>query len=48
MPVELKKHVPTSNQTLLDDLFGSIMDIVLYDEKDPIRLGAVAAYQAVM
>ena len=48
MPMELKKHVPTTNQTLLDELFGSIMDIVLYAEDDPIRLGAVAAYQAVM
>lgn len=48
MPMELKKHVPTNNQTLLDDLFGSIMDITLYPVDDPIRVGAVTAYQAVM
>jgi hypothetical protein len=48
MPRELRKHVPTTNETLLEDLFGSIMDITLYPEDDPIRLGAVAAYQAVM
>ena len=48
MPQELKKYVPTNNQTLLDDLFGSIMDITLYPEDDPIRLGAVEAYHAVM
>ena len=48
MPLELKRHVPTNNQTLLDDLFGSITDITLYPEDDPIRSGAVAAYQAVM
>lgn len=48
MPRELRKHVPTANETLLHDLFGSIMDITLYPEDDPIRLGAVSAYQAVM
>jgi len=51
MPRELSKHVgglPGVNQTLLDELFGSIMDITLYDEADPIRVGAVLAYQDVM
>ena len=48
MPKELRKHVPTANETLLNELFGSIMDITLYPKDDPIRLGAVAAYQAVM
>ena len=48
MPKELKRHVPTTDQTLLDELFGSITDIRMYAPADPIRLGAIAAYQAVM
>ncbi|WVO19791.1 uncharacterized protein IAS62_001081 [Cryptococcus decagattii] len=48
MPKELAKHVPTTNATLLAELYGSITDIALYPPDDPIRLGAIAAYQNVM
>lgn len=48
MPRQLALHVPTTNQTLLDDLFGSITQIALYPEGDPIREGAIAAYQNIM
>ena len=48
MPAELAKHVPTTNATLLAELFGSITDITLYDADSPIRLGAIAAYQNIM
>jgi hypothetical protein len=48
MPNELAKHVPTNNATLLAELFGSITDIVAYPVDDPIRVGAIVAYQAVM
>ncbi|KAK8865789.1 hypothetical protein IAR55_000936 [Kwoniella newhampshirensis] len=48
MPKELAKHVPTNNATLLAELFGSITDIALYPVDDPIRIGAIAAYQNVM
>lgn len=48
MPQDLAAHVPTTNQTLLDELFGSITDIVQYPIDDPVRLGAIEAYRAVM
>ncbi|BEJ15902.1 hypothetical protein CspHIS471_0505070 [Cutaneotrichosporon sp. HIS471] len=48
MPSDLAEHVPTSNQTLLDELFGSITDIVEYPIDNPIRLGAIQAYRSVM
>ena len=48
MPGELAKHVPTTNATLLADLFGSITDIELYPIDSPIRLGAIEAYHNVM
>jgi len=48
MPRELAAHVPTTNQTLLNELYGSITDIALYPVNDPIRIGAIEAYQAVM
>ncbi|KLT45268.1 MFS general substrate transporter [Cutaneotrichosporon oleaginosum] len=48
MPRDLAEHVPTTNQTLLDELFGSITDIVEYPIDDPIRLGAIEAYRSVM
>jgi len=48
MPRELAKYVPTTNTTLLAELYGSITDIVTYAPNDPIRLGAIEAYQAVM
>jgi hypothetical protein len=48
MPDELAAHVPTTNATLLAELFGSIVDISTYPVDDPIRLGAIVAYQNVM
>ncbi|WVF70813.1 hypothetical protein IAT40_005607 [Kwoniella sp. CBS 6097] len=48
MPDALAKHVPTTNATLLAELYGSITDIAFYPTNDPIRLGAIAAYQDVM
>ncbi|WRT64021.1 uncharacterized protein IL334_000948 [Kwoniella shivajii] len=48
MPAALAKHVPTNNATLLADLYGSITQIALYPENDPIRMGAIVAYQDVM
>ncbi|RXK36198.1 hypothetical protein M231_06542 [Tremella mesenterica] len=48
MPGQLAKHVPTTNQTLLNELFGSTVDIATYPPDDPIRLGAIAAYQNIM
>lgn len=48
MPRELAAHVPTTNQTLLHELYGSITDIAAYPMDDPIRQGAIEAYQAVM
>lgn len=48
MPKELAIHVPTNNQTLLNELYGSITDIATYPVNDPIRMGAITAYQAVM
>jgi hypothetical protein len=48
MPQELAVYVPTTNQTLLDELYGSITTIASYPPNDPIRLGAITAYQAVM
>lgn len=42
------RYVPTTNTTLLADLYGSITDIATYAPDDPIRIGAIAAYQAVM
>ncbi|WWC66478.1 uncharacterized protein I206_100380 [Kwoniella pini CBS 10737] len=48
MPAALAQHVPTTNATLLADLYGSITQIATYPANDPIRLGAIAAYQSVM
>ncbi|ORX34245.1 major facilitator superfamily domain-containing protein [Kockovaella imperatae] len=48
MPNELRRYVPTDDERLLKELFGSITDIAKYPRDDPIRLGAIAAYQAVM
>lgn len=47
-PLSDTRHVPTTNSTLLSQLYGSITDIATYPPEDPIRLGAIAAYQAVM
>ncbi|WWC86118.1 uncharacterized protein L201_000989 [Kwoniella dendrophila CBS 6074] len=48
MPAALAKHVPTTNATLLADLYGSITQIALFPKDDPIRMGAIVAYQSVM
>ncbi|ORY20677.1 major facilitator superfamily domain-containing protein [Naematelia encephala] len=48
MPRELRKHVPGANETLIRELYGSITDIAMYPEGDPIRQGAIKAYQDVM
>nr|XP_018267067.1 uncharacterized protein I303_01050 [Kwoniella dejecticola CBS 10117]OBR89225.1 hypothetical protein I303_01050 [Kwoniella dejecticola CBS 10117] len=48
MPAALAKHVPTTNATLLADLYGSITQIATFPINDPIRLGAIEAYQSVM
>ncbi|KAK6905574.1 hypothetical protein I203_106404 [Kwoniella mangroviensis CBS 8507] len=48
MPAALAKHVPTTNATLLADLYGSITQIALFPQDDPIRIGAITAYQDVM
>ena len=48
MPRELRKYVPTDDEELLKSLFGSITDIAGYPRDDPIRLGAIRAYQQVM
>lgn len=48
MPLQLAEHVPTTNQTLLHELYGSITDIAAYPIEDPIRAGAIEAYEAVM
>ncbi|KAJ9122246.1 hypothetical protein QFC22_001666 [Naganishia vaughanmartiniae] len=48
MPIELAKHVPTTNQTLLNDLYQSILVIDQYPKGDPIRDGAIKAYSDVM
>ncbi|CDS08827.1 hypothetical protein LRAMOSA10188 [Lichtheimia ramosa] len=48
MPNELAAHVPTDNQTLLNELYSSITVIQSYPADDPIRQGAIAAYDQVM
>ncbi|TYJ53742.1 hypothetical protein B9479_005650 [Cryptococcus floricola] len=48
MPEELAKHIPSANATTIASLYGSITQIALYPTDDPIRTGAIAAYQAVM
>lgn len=48
MPHQLALHVPTTNQTLLNELYGSITTITSYDAADPIRQGAIEAYSVVM
>jgi len=48
MPGELERFVPTTNTTLLTELYGSITMITAYPKDDPIRLGAITAYQHLM
>lgn len=48
MPREIAKHVPGNNATLNAELYASITQIALYPADDPIRQGAIAAYDVVM
>lgn len=48
MPGELARHVPSTNATLISSLYGDITQIAAYPPNDPIRLGAITAYQALM
>lgn len=48
MPGYLAEHVPTNNQTLLNELYGSITVIATYAPDDPIRQGVIDAYAIVM
>ena len=48
MPAELAMHVPSQNTTLLSEIYGDIMTIAERPTDDPIRLGAITAYQNVM
>lgn len=46
MPKELAKHVPTTNSTLLTEIFTNIYTVPLMPE--PIKEGVITAYQNVM
>jgi hypothetical protein len=48
MPKALATYVPTTNATLLAELYGSITNIAAYDADSPIRQGAIVAYSHVM
>jgi MFS family permease len=48
MPGELATYVPTNNQTLLVELFGDITQIIALPADDPIKTGAITAYQHMM
>lgn len=50
MPGELKENVPgaSGNETLLKELYGSILDIGRWEWGDPVREGVCLAYQNVM
>lgn len=48
MPDALATYVPTTNTTLLTEIFGSITIINDMPYNDPIRVGAIVAYQHVM
>ncbi|BEI91445.1 uncharacterized protein CcaverHIS019_0402650 [Cutaneotrichosporon cavernicola] len=48
MPGELATFVPTNNQTLLTELFGDMTSIVALPPGDPIKLGAITAYEHMM
>ncbi|KAL7410361.1 hypothetical protein BDY24DRAFT_418092 [Mrakia frigida] len=48
MPAQLAIHVPGNNATLNALLFGSITNIMTYPIDDPIRVGAIDAYEVVM
>ncbi|KLT42926.1 MFS general substrate transporter [Cutaneotrichosporon oleaginosum] len=48
MPGELATYVPTNNQTLLVELFGDMTKIALLPTGDPIKEGAITAYEHMM
>lgn len=48
MPGELATYVPTTNSTLLVELFGDITQIAALPTTDPIRIGAITAYEHMM
>lgn len=48
MPAQLAANVPTTNQTLLNELYSSILVIAEYPSDDPIRQGVITAYSHVM
>jgi MFS family permease len=48
MPSELAANVPTTNSTLLAELYGSVTVINSYAAGDPIREGVITAYSNVM
>ncbi|KAI9322771.1 major facilitator superfamily domain-containing protein, partial [Dichotomocladium elegans] len=48
MPGQLAAHVPTTNSTLLTELYSSITIIKEYPAGDPIREGVITAYSNVM
>ncbi|KAM3581079.1 hypothetical protein VKS41_006524 [Umbelopsis sp. WA50703] len=48
MPSQLAAHVPTTNATLLAELYGSVTTIATYPAGDPIREGVITAYSNVM
>lgn len=48
MPGELATYVPTNNATLLVELFGDITQIAKLPVADPIRTGAITAYEHMM
>ncbi|KAI9315575.1 major facilitator superfamily domain-containing protein [Dichotomocladium elegans] len=48
MPTQLAAHVPTTNATLLAELYGSITNIAAYPAGDPVREGVIQAYSVVM
>jgi len=48
MPKELAKHLPFLNETTRAQLFGSIALVGAYPVDDPIRVGAIDAYDQVM
>lgn len=48
MPKELATYVPTTNSTLLTEIFGDITIIKAMPLDDPIRTGAITAYEHMM
>ncbi|TBU22782.1 drug:h+ antiporter [Dichomitus squalens] len=48
MPHKLAEHLPNANQTTIDELFGSITDVLALPYNDPTREGVIDAYSDVM